>query len=77
MGCDWEVDSDAKEDRCGICHGDGSQCETHRGLYSKRDGSGDYTSGLCAINFHELYTRKISQWLNLVKFFRLSAILDG
>jgi hypothetical protein len=51
VGCDWEVDSDAKEDRCGICHGDGSQCETRKGLYSKRDGSGDYKSQLCALCF--------------------------
>jgi hypothetical protein len=42
VGCDWEVDSGAKEDRCGICHGDGSQCETQKGVYSKREGSGDY-----------------------------------
>lgn len=40
VGCDWEVDSNAKEDRCGICHGDGSQCKTLRGSYNKREGSG-------------------------------------
>ncbi|PNF40674.1 hypothetical protein B7P43_G03792 [Cryptotermes secundus] len=40
VGCDWEVDSGAREDRCGICHGDGSQCETQKGVYSKREGSG-------------------------------------
>ncbi|XP_015187266.1 PREDICTED: A disintegrin and metalloproteinase with thrombospondin motifs 7-like isoform X2 [Polistes dominula] len=40
VGCDWIVDSDATEDRCGICHGDGTQCETTNGIYDKNDGSG-------------------------------------
>lgn len=34
------VDSDATEDRCGICHGDGTQCETTSGIYDKNDGLG-------------------------------------
>ncbi|XP_012218782.1 A disintegrin and metalloproteinase with thrombospondin motifs 7 isoform X4 [Linepithema humile] len=40
VGCDWAVDSDATEDRCGICHGDGTQCETTSGVYDKNDGPG-------------------------------------
>ncbi|XP_047365765.1 A disintegrin and metalloproteinase with thrombospondin motifs 7 isoform X2 [Vespa velutina] len=40
VGCDWTVDSDATEDRCGICHGDGTQCETTSGIYDKNDGPG-------------------------------------
>ncbi|XP_070161221.1 A disintegrin and metalloproteinase with thrombospondin motifs 7 isoform X2 [Polyergus mexicanus] len=40
VGCDWTVDSDATEDRCGICHGDGTQCETTSGVYDKNDGPG-------------------------------------
>ncbi|XP_024946984.1 A disintegrin and metalloproteinase with thrombospondin motifs 7 isoform X2 [Cephus cinctus] len=40
VGCDWTVDSDASEDRCGICHGDGTQCETTAGLYKKNEGPG-------------------------------------
>ncbi|XP_043799822.1 A disintegrin and metalloproteinase with thrombospondin motifs 7-like isoform X3 [Apis laboriosa] len=40
VGCDWTVDSDATEDRCGICHGDGTQCETTGGVYDKNDGPG-------------------------------------
>ncbi|XP_069698808.1 A disintegrin and metalloproteinase with thrombospondin motifs 12-like [Periplaneta americana] len=26
VGCDWKLGSDAVEDRCGICRGDGTQC---------------------------------------------------
>ncbi|KAG7204371.1 hypothetical protein KM043_004815 [Ampulex compressa] len=40
VGCDWTVDSEATEDRCGICHGDGTQCETTGGIYEKNDGTG-------------------------------------
>ncbi|XP_063991200.1 A disintegrin and metalloproteinase with thrombospondin motifs 7-like isoform X2 [Diachasmimorpha longicaudata] len=40
VGCDWTVDSDATEDRCGICHGDGTQCETTTGIYDKNEGPG-------------------------------------
>ncbi|XP_043277591.1 A disintegrin and metalloproteinase with thrombospondin motifs 7-like isoform X2 [Venturia canescens] len=40
VGCDWTVDSDATEDRCGICHGDGTQCETTSGVYDKNEGPG-------------------------------------
>ncbi|KAK7115625.1 hypothetical protein V1264_001461 [Littorina saxatilis] len=28
VGCDWEIDSSATEDRCGVCYGDGSTCTT-------------------------------------------------
>ncbi|KAJ8669558.1 hypothetical protein QAD02_000817, partial [Eretmocerus hayati] len=40
VGCDWNVDSNATEDRCGICHGNGTGCITIRGLYEKNDGPG-------------------------------------
>lgn len=40
VGCDWKVDSDAMEDRCGICHGDGTQCETISGFYDNNEGVG-------------------------------------
>lgn len=35
VGCDWIVDSDAEEDACGVCGGDGSACKTVQGIYSK------------------------------------------
>lgn len=34
VGCDWKVESNATEDRCGICHGDGTLCETVSGFYN-------------------------------------------
>ncbi|XP_054543892.1 A disintegrin and metalloproteinase with thrombospondin motifs 16 [Talpa occidentalis] len=35
VGCDHVLGSDAVEDSCGVCRGNGSGCTTHRGLYSK------------------------------------------
>ncbi|XP_063218509.1 A disintegrin and metalloproteinase with thrombospondin motifs 7-like [Bacillus rossius redtenbacheri] len=40
VGCDWVVDSNATEDRCGICRGDGSQCKTLTGEYNHKQGTG-------------------------------------
>lgn len=33
VGCDWKLDSNATEDRCGICHGDGTSCKTVKDKY--------------------------------------------
>lgn len=35
VGCDWVVDSEAEEDACGVCGGDGSACKTVQGIYNK------------------------------------------
>ncbi|KAK3096440.1 hypothetical protein FSP39_000163 [Pinctada imbricata] len=40
IGCDWGIDSPAKEDRCGVCHGDGSTCETIKDQYNETQGVG-------------------------------------
>nr|CAD7569776.1 unnamed protein product [Timema californicum] len=40
VSCDWVVDSNSTEDQCGICQGDGSQCETKSGVFTRKQGSG-------------------------------------
>lgn len=35
VGCDWIVGSTAEEDACGVCGGDGSNCKTVQGIYTK------------------------------------------
>lgn len=42
VGCDWMVDSTAKEDDCGICRGDGTKCDKVSGVYSKQSHSPGY-----------------------------------
>ncbi|KAG8200338.1 hypothetical protein JTE90_028520 [Oedothorax gibbosus] len=40
VACDWAIDSEAQEDRCGVCHGDGTQCLTIRGNFTLPLGIG-------------------------------------
>ncbi|XP_049821025.1 A disintegrin and metalloproteinase with thrombospondin motifs 7 isoform X2 [Aethina tumida] len=42
VGCDWVVDSAAKEDECGICQGDGTKCDKKVGIYTKQSHSQGY-----------------------------------
>eukprot|EP00794_Sanderia_malayensis_P010149 gene10149-11184_t len=35
VGCDWVLHSKAREDKCGVCHGDGSSCETIKSKFNK------------------------------------------
>ncbi|XP_077291043.1 ADAM metallopeptidase with thrombospondin type 1 motif B [Arctopsyche grandis] len=35
IGCDWIIDSNATEDACGTCKGNGSLCKQVQGMYSK------------------------------------------
>lgn len=40
VGCDYEIDSNAVEDRCGVCHGDGSTCHTVKKMFEDSEGLG-------------------------------------
>lgn len=42
MGCDWGIDSEAQEDRCGICNGDGKNCDSIKGIYVKQPSEAGY-----------------------------------
>lgn len=46
MGCDYEIDSNAVEDRCGVCHGNGSTCETVKKTFKESEGLGMLFSAL-------------------------------
>ncbi|XP_075831993.1 A disintegrin and metalloproteinase with thrombospondin motifs 12 isoform X2 [Microtus pennsylvanicus] len=46
VGCDYEIDSNATEDRCGVCLGDGSACQTVKKLFRQKEGSGYVDIGL-------------------------------
>jgi len=40
VGCDWGIESSAREDQCGICHGDGTTCTTVKQNFDKQVGVG-------------------------------------
>nr|XP_057945694.1 A disintegrin and metalloproteinase with thrombospondin motifs 7 [Doryrhamphus excisus] len=46
VGCDYVIESSAVEDRCGICHGNGSTCTTIRKTFEESQGLGYVDIGL-------------------------------
>ncbi|XP_051784068.1 A disintegrin and metalloproteinase with thrombospondin motifs 12 [Erpetoichthys calabaricus] len=40
VGCDHAIDSNAVEDQCGVCLGDGSTCQTVKKLFDQKEGTG-------------------------------------
>ena len=53
LGCDWVIDSEAKEDPCGVCHGDGSTCKTVKTEFKEVNGQGMFVS--CLSRFILIY----------------------
>lgn len=41
IGCDGIIGSSAKEDRCGVCNGDGRSCKIVRGDFNHTKGMGE------------------------------------
>jgi hypothetical protein len=35
VGCDWNLESDAVEDVCGVCNGDASTCDLIDKVYTE------------------------------------------
>nr|XP_019955083.1 PREDICTED: A disintegrin and metalloproteinase with thrombospondin motifs 7 [Paralichthys olivaceus] len=46
LGCDYVIDSSAVEDRCGVCHGNGSTCTTVKKTFEESEGLGYVDIGL-------------------------------
>ncbi|XP_059845640.1 A disintegrin and metalloproteinase with thrombospondin motifs 12-like [Hypanus sabinus] len=40
VGCDYEIESNAVEDQCGVCHGNGSSCQTVKKTFEESEGLG-------------------------------------
>ncbi|XP_035008592.2 A disintegrin and metalloproteinase with thrombospondin motifs 7 [Hippoglossus stenolepis] len=46
LGCDYVIESSAVEDRCGVCHGNGSTCTTVKKTFEESEGLGYVDIGL-------------------------------
>ncbi|KAG8131194.1 hypothetical protein E2320_017949 [Naja naja] len=46
VGCDYEINSSATEDQCGVCLGDGSSCQTVKITFNQSEGFGYVDIGL-------------------------------
>ncbi|KAM4677814.1 A disintegrin and metalloproteinase with thrombospondin motifs 7 isoform 2-T2 [Discoglossus pictus] len=61
VGCDYEIDSNAVEDRCGVCHGDSSSCHTVSKTFEDSDGLGYVDIGLIPPGAREIRIEEVAE----------------
>uniref|UniRef100_A0A8D2LQ25 ADAM metallopeptidase with thrombospondin type 1 motif 7 n=1 Tax=Varanus komodoensis TaxID=61221 RepID=A0A8D2LQ25_VARKO len=66
VGCDYEIDSYAVEDRCGMCRGDGSTCQTVKRTFEEREGRGYVDVGLIPAGAREIQIEEVAEAENFL-----------
>nr|XP_010953483.1 A disintegrin and metalloproteinase with thrombospondin motifs 7 [Camelus bactrianus] len=66
VGCDFEIDSGAVEDRCGVCHGNGSTCHTVSGTFEEAEGLGYVDVGLIPAGAREIHIEEVAEAANFL-----------
>uniref|UniRef100_A0A4W4GQI1 Peptidase M12B domain-containing protein n=1 Tax=Electrophorus electricus TaxID=8005 RepID=A0A4W4GQI1_ELEEL len=61
IGCDYEIDSSAMEDRCGVCHGNGSTCETVHRTFEETEGLGYVDIGLIPQGARDILIQEVAE----------------
>uniref|UniRef100_A0A8C0GJR4 ADAM metallopeptidase with thrombospondin type 1 motif 7 n=1 Tax=Chelonoidis abingdonii TaxID=106734 RepID=A0A8C0GJR4_CHEAB len=61
VGCDYEIDSNAVEDRCGVCHGDGSTCQTVKKTFEESEGLGYVDIGMIPAGAREIRIEEVEE----------------
>ncbi|NWW01091.1 ATS7 metalloproteinase, partial [Oreocharis arfaki] len=61
VGCDYEIDSHAVEDRCGVCHGDGSTCHTVLKTFEDSEGLGYVDIGIIPVGAREIRIEEVAE----------------
>uniref|UniRef100_A0A8C5TZW5 ADAM metallopeptidase with thrombospondin type 1 motif 7 n=1 Tax=Malurus cyaneus samueli TaxID=2593467 RepID=A0A8C5TZW5_9PASS len=61
VGCDYEIDSHAVEDRCGVCHGDGSTCHTIHKTFEDSEGLGYVDIGIIPVGAREIQIEEVAE----------------
>ncbi|XP_051503745.1 A disintegrin and metalloproteinase with thrombospondin motifs 7-like isoform X2 [Myxocyprinus asiaticus] len=61
LGCDYEVDSNAVEDQCGVCHGNGSTCKTVRKTFEDSEGLGYVDIGLIPEGARDIRIEEVAE----------------
>ncbi|NXU96323.1 ATS7 metalloproteinase, partial [Cettia cetti] len=61
VGCDYEIDSQAVEDRCGVCHGDGSTCHTVHKTFEDSEGLGYVDIGIIPVGAREIRIEEVAE----------------
>ncbi|KAL8197355.1 UNVERIFIED_CONTAM: A disintegrin and metalloproteinase with thrombospondin motifs 7 [Gekko kuhli] len=66
IGCDFEIDSYTVEDRCGVCQGDGSTCQTVKKTFEKSEGRGYVDVGLIPAGAREIQIEEVAEAENFL-----------
>ncbi|KAM7405853.1 hypothetical protein PAMP_000273 [Pampus punctatissimus] len=61
IGCDYVIESSAVEDRCGVCHGNGSTCTTVRRTFEETEGLGYVDIGLIPANARDIRIEEVAE----------------
>ncbi|XP_066568227.1 A disintegrin and metalloproteinase with thrombospondin motifs 12 [Amia ocellicauda] len=61
VGCDYAIDSNAVEDRCGVCLGDGSACHTVEKMFDEREGFGYVDVGLIPQGARDIVVKELKE----------------
>ncbi|KAL1139741.1 hypothetical protein AAG570_006719, partial [Ranatra chinensis] len=60
VGCDWVIDSKAKEDMCGICHGNGTECRVVQGTFMEPTIKGHFTFLKLPVGTSMIFVRELN-----------------
>uniref|UniRef100_A0A3Q3FUL3 ADAM metallopeptidase with thrombospondin type 1 motif 7 n=1 Tax=Labrus bergylta TaxID=56723 RepID=A0A3Q3FUL3_9LABR len=61
VGCDYVIESSAVEDRCGVCHGNGSTCTTVRRTFEESEGLGYVDIGLIPEGARDIRIEEVAE----------------
>ncbi|KAK0151400.1 A disintegrin and metalloproteinase with thrombospondin motifs 7 [Merluccius polli] len=61
VGCDYGIDSNAVEDRCGVCLGDGSSCETVYKTFDGGEGFGYVDVGVIPQGARDILVQEVEE----------------
>ncbi|XP_052279811.1 A disintegrin and metalloproteinase with thrombospondin motifs 7-like isoform X4 [Dreissena polymorpha] len=66
IGCDYVIDSSAREDRCGVCHGDGTTCTTVKEQYNESQGLGYVEAGVIPKGARNIRVEEVAEAINFL-----------
>ncbi|KAI5101712.1 A disintegrin and metalloproteinase with thrombospondin motifs 12, partial [Silurus meridionalis] len=66
VGCDYAINSKAKEDQCGVCLGDGSSCETLNDTFSQTEGYGYTDMVLIPAGARDIVIQEVEEAANFL-----------
>uniref|UniRef100_A0A672ZW32 A disintegrin and metalloproteinase with thrombospondin motifs 12-like n=1 Tax=Sphaeramia orbicularis TaxID=375764 RepID=A0A672ZW32_9TELE len=61
VGCDFGIDSNAMEDRCGVCLGDGSSCNTVYKSFDDEEGFGYMDVGVIPEGARDILVKEVEE----------------